>query len=246
MLALLVGLHTARRRSEPAWTGVDLPDLPFQPVASVSPQAPALRDGLASVLSHFEDPEQRQQAILACRHLPRRQAVPLLRRALTDPGDEVRLLAYAMLNAIERTLDARVQALEAALANGDDTLGRCADALAQAYWEYHYLGLAQGSVARHTLERALDSLDQALARHATAARWLLRGRICLAQGRHAAARHAFDESARRGMHADDLAPQRAELAFCSRRFDEISAQLQRLSADAATQPALKPLMEYWR
>lgn len=246
LLVVLPGLYLARPRRAPAWTVLARPELPFRPVMSAAPESAVMRDGLGAVLTHFDNPKQRQQAITACRHLPRRQAIPLLRRGLTDSNDEVRLLAYAMLNTMERSLDSRIQAMKTLGADEDDPYGRRSEMLAELYWEYSYLGLTQGSTAKHLLDCALEHIDQAIACQPTAQRWLLRGRICREQGHYNGALIAFEHCERLGMAADDLAPQRAELAFRGRRFSEVAVQLRRLSQDAASQPSLRPLVEYWQ
>ncbi|CAM3869728.1 HEAT repeat domain-containing protein [Vreelandella rituensis] len=244
LVALLPGLYLARIRRASEWAPLERPDLPFRPVLSAAPESAVMRDGLAAVLAHFDDPRQRQDAITACRHLPHRQAIPLLQQGLTDVNDEVRLLAYAMLNTTERELDSRIQEMEAA--SVADSHGHRSEALAELYWDYGYLGLAQGSTVKHLLDCALEHIDQAIACRPTAQRWLLRGRICRKQGHYDAAQVAFDHCERLGLSDDDLAPQRAELAFLRRRFAEVSVELRRLSKDAATQPPLGSIVEYWQ
>ncbi|GEK73161.1 MULTISPECIES: HEAT repeat domain-containing protein [Halomonas] len=245
VLGVLPALHGARRTRPAAWRPLPLPDLPFRAVPLLAANDPALRDGLGSVLSGAGAPQQRQQAILACRHLPRRQAVPLLRQGLMDAADDVRLLAYSMLNAIERELDSRLLALTRTIEHGDDPTGRRAEAISTLYWEYAYLGLAQGSTLRYLLEQALAFIDQALDHQATAQRWLQRGRLCAMLGDVAGAERAFAHCEHLGMDDDDLAPRRAELAFQQRRFPEVRRQLARLSAAAAGDPTLHPVASFW-
>ena len=56
-------------------------------------------------------PETRLRVVLACRSLPERAAVQLLRLALRDPVDDVRLLAYAVLERKEREIQTQIQEL---------------------------------------------------------------------------------------------------------------------------------------
>lgn len=245
-LGVLPALHSARRTRPRAWRPLPIPDLPFRAVPLPAANDPTLRNGLGSVLSGVGDPQQRQQAILACRHLPRRQAVPLLRQGLMDASDDVRLLAYSMLNAIERELDSRLLALTRTIEQGDDPAGQRAEAISTLYWEYAYLGLAQGSTLRYLLEQALAFIDQALEHRTTAQRWLQRGRLCATLGDVADAERAFAHCERLGMNDDDLAPHRAELAFRQRRYAEVRRQLARLSAAAAGDPTLHPVASFWR
>ncbi|MDR5898930.1 HEAT repeat domain-containing protein [Halomonas vilamensis] len=249
-LGLAFGLVPALYRTAPQrasrWQPLDLPALPYQPMVPPSADSVAMREGLTSVLSYSDNSRQRQEAILACRHLPRRQAVSLLRQGLTDPTDDVRLLAYSMLSGIERDLDEQIKTLSTARQDNGDPFGQHAEALAMHYWEYDYLKLAQGSTARFLLNQALDYLDQAIDCADSAHRQLLRGRLCLALNDDQGAKTAFQQCQRLGMHDDDLAPYRAELAFQTRDYASMLTQLARLSPTAREQPILHPLLEYWR
>ncbi len=178
LLGMLPGLYYAYHEPTKAWDTLDIPDLPFQPV-DVDPNDVFMRDGLSAVLLHFDDRNRRQQAILACRHLPRRQAVPILRSGLGDSADEVRLLAYAMINSIERDLEGQLNTVRDSIASRGDPEGELHEERAQLFWEFSYLQLARGSVEELMLSKALAAVDTALERQASAQRWLLRARICL-------------------------------------------------------------------
>jgi hypothetical protein len=243
---LVPALYRAAPQRELRWQPLELPSLPYQPLVPPSADSVAMREGLTSVLSYADNSLQRQEAILACRHLPRRQAVSLLRQGLTDPTDDVRLLAYSMLSGIERDLDEQILSLSTARQDNGDPFGHHAEALAMLYWEYDYLKLAQGSTARFLLNQARDYLDQAIACVDSAHRQLLRGRLCLALDDVQGAKTAFSQCQRFGMHDDDLAPYRAELAFQTRDYVSLHAQLARLSPAAREQPILHPILEYWR
>ncbi|MYL23711.1 HEAT repeat domain-containing protein [Halomonas alkaliantarctica] len=239
-------LHLAVPRGESRWQALEFPSLPYQPLTPPSADSVAMREGLTSVLSYSDSSRQRQEAILACRHLPRRRAVSLLRQGLSDPTDDVRLLAYSMLSGIERDLDEQIQSLSAARQDRGDPFGHHAEALAMLHWEYDYLKLAQGSTARFLLHQAQGYLDQAIHCADSAHRQLLRGRLCLALDDAQGAETAFLQCQRLGMHDDDLAPYRAELAFQTRQYTSLHAHLARLSPAARAQPILHPLLEYWR
>lgn len=245
-LSLLPGLRRNGQGSERQWQPLAIPDLPFRAVTLPDAEDPAIREGLASVLSSHHDHHRRQQAVLACRHLPRRQAIPILRQGLADSTDDVRLLAYSMFSGIERELDGRIQALAADIERQGDPKGNRAEALASLYSEYGYLQLAQGSTLRYLLEQAILRIDQALAARETAHRWLMRGRLCIALKAYPEAESAFMRCESLGMHDDDLAPYRAELAFTQRRFNDVHRQLARLSPAAASHPTLHPLVSYWQ
>lgn len=242
--AVLPGLYFAYREKPKEWDSLAIPDLPFQPVP-VKPNDVFMRDGLASVLMHFDDRNRRQQAILACRHLPRREAVPILRSALSDAADEVRLLAYAMLNSIERDLEGSLNAVRDAIAEHGDEDGELHEERALLYWEFSYLQLAKGSVEDLMLTKARDAIDVAIERAPSAQRWLLRARVCLELGDYDDGENALRHAERLGLAADDAAPRWAELAFRRHDYQDVAPALQRMSPRAADNPVMRPVLEYW-
>lgn len=244
VLGMLPGLYFAYREKPQAWDALAIPDLPFQPV-TVDPDDVFMRDGLASVLTHFDDRNRRQQAIMACRHLPRRDAVPILRSGLSDKADEVRLLAYAMLNSIERDLEGQLNAVRDAIAASGDVDGDLHEERALLFWEFSYLQLAKGSVEELMLTKSRDAVDIALERQATAQRWLIRARISMALKEYDAAESALRHAEQLGLSTDDAAPRWAELAFKRGDYADVAPALRRVSARGANNPVMRPLMEYW-
>jgi hypothetical protein len=244
VLGMIPGLYFAYREKPKEWDSLAIPDLPFQPV-TVDANDVFMRDGLASVLTHFDDRNRRQQAILACRHLPRRDAVPILRSGLSDSADEVRLLAYAMLNSIERDIEGQLNAVRDAIAEHGDPDGELHEERALLFWEFSYLQLAKGSVEELMLTKSRDAVDTALESQPTAQRWLLRARICMELRDYDAAESALRHAEHLGLSADDAAPRWAELAFSRGDYEDVAPALQRMSARAANNPVMRPVMEYW-
>ncbi|NVF13813.1 hypothetical protein [Vreelandella maris] len=246
LLAVVPALYFAAPQHAVHWQALALPPLPYRPLIPPRADSTAMREGLTSVLSYSGSPVQRQEAILACRHLPPRQAIGLLRLGLADPTDDVRLLAYSMLSSIERDLDERIQRLAHKREQHSDPFGHHAEALAMLNWEYDYLKLAQGSTAHFYLTQALHYIDQAISSANSAHRQLLRGRMCLALKDITGAETAFLQCEALGLDNDDLVPYRAELAFQTHRFSALRGQLLKLSPSAQQHPVLYPVMEYWR
>lgn len=244
VLAVLGGLYWPYREKPRDWDALEIPELPFQ-LVEIDSNDVLLRDGVMSVLGHFDDRNRRQQAIMVCRHLPHRQAVPILRSALGDSVDEVRLLAYAMLNSIERDLEHKLMVVEQAIEEGSDSNGELHEETAQLYWEFSYLQLANPSVEALMLSKAISALDIALQRRPTAQRYLLRARACLALKSYDKAVSALRNAEAIGIDADDSAPWWAELAFKRRQFDKVAPALRRMSADAGANPVMHPVLEYW-
>jgi|GEM_PF-1210199 len=243
VLAVLGGLHRPRREESKDWEALAMPELPFQPI-EMDPNDVFFREGLLSVLEHFDDRNRRQQAISVCRNLPNRQAVPILRSALDDPADEIRLSAYATLNTIEGNLEHQLIQIQEAIEEGD-TDGELHEEAAKLYWEFSYLNLASRSIETLILGKAISTLDIALQRRPTAQRYLLHARAYLALKCYDEAESALRNAEVLGIDADDSAPWWAELAFQRGRFNEVASSLRRISAEAGGSPVMRPVLEYW-
>ncbi|MDE2149240.1 MAG: HEAT repeat domain-containing protein [Gammaproteobacteria bacterium] len=253
MLGLLVGLLPAlrlpRHAGEDDWEAQPHPELPFKPV-EVDPEAVYLRGGLAAVLLHFDDPAWRLRAVMATRRLDDRRAIPILRNALKDPADQVRLLAYSLLNGKQRRLDAAIrqlrrQAPAAPAAAADDVRGVRDEQMAALYLEQAELGLVDGEVRQYVLQQAFECIERALEAGDRAPRRFLRGRINLGLERLDAADADFEAAETLGFSADKAAPYRAEIAFKRYDFEQVCGQLRRLGAQARRVPLLTALVEYW-
>jgi polysaccharide biosynthesis protein PelE len=174
---------------------------------------------LGDVLKHANEKERRLKALIAARELPPRDAVALARLALTDPEDEVRLLAYTMLNVREEGLQGDIQTLTDQLAAAAPECRLLFHrALANTYWETVYLGLASGAIESFMLEAALEHVDAAQ-REAPldAGLRLLLGRILMRQGKLDQSAMAFSQARQLGIDPSKVAPFLDEIAFMQGR-----------------------------
>jgi polysaccharide biosynthesis protein PelE len=175
--------------------------------------------GLADVLKHAKDKERRLKALIAVRELPPRDAIALARLALTDPEDEVRLLAYTMLNVREEALQEDIQAFTDQLAAAAPECRLLFHrALAHTYWETVYLGLASGAMESFMLEAALEHVEAAQRQAPLdAGLRLLLGRIFLRQGKLDRSAMAFSQAQQLGIDASKVTPFLDEIAFIQAR-----------------------------
>lgn len=241
---VFVGLYLPRRHREEGWQLTAMPVLPFRAVAEW--RSPLFQDGgLQDVLQLASDPEQRLAALLATKSMPGNEAVPLLQLALRDTEDDVRLLAYSMLDQRETAISQKIEYLLAQIAEGAESPAATHAALARWYWELAYLGLAQGAVLEHILAQALEHVRLAIAASNDPAHELLAGRILLAGGNAAEARQHFMRAREGGISAGRLAPFFAEAAFVERRYEEVAMHLQMIPDDMRKQPLLAASARYW-
>ena len=222
---LLGALRLPRSRRQLNIRLIGVPELPFQ-----SPQVfstpPYSSGALRQILRFSDKPLKRLKAVMATRHMPVRESVPVWQIALKDRVDDVRLLAYAMLDGREKLLTERIQELSAELE--EMPLPRRADLhrqLAGYCWELVYTGLVQGAVREHWLNQAHQHVMAALQQQSYPDLCLLAVRIALEQHDHRAATEALQRAEQTGMAAAMLASWKAELAFRQRQFAEVASHL---------------------
>lgn len=241
---VLLALYLPRSSREIPWQEIALPELPYQPV-DMDRQIIYSEGGLRQVLRDAATPDKRLEALLATRQMSGPEAVEILREALRDPVDDVRLLAYSMLEQKEKRLVTEAGRLQTALQGKREsdweTLSR---RLAQIWWEIAYLGLAQGSLRLHYLHSARGVLQAMVVEHSRHNDWRLLGRVELALGDTALAEQAFEAALTEGASAHVVYPYMAEVAFLRRDFDKVRYYLARC-AHGTSHGALRPLLEAW-
>ena len=209
--------------------------------------------GLRSFLSNIHVPPQaRLRAVVALQYVPGRTASPLLRTVLSDPSEDLRLLAYGMLdtleNRINRNIDTEIDALRAAQAEGGkigtQTL-ESAHRLSDLYWELIYQDLVQGDLRKHAVQESLRYCNQVLAKQTDNAQLhLRRGRLLHDQRRRDEAGQAYAQARALGLPAARVLPYQAELCFEGRDFAQAHALMQDLSQWNAL-PRLRLVVDYW-
>ena len=202
-----------------------------------------LRDRAAST-------ETRSRALLALDRAPVQAAAPLLREALSDPGEELRILACLMLerreSLLRATLTQAAAELDAARARADLAAQRAAlRGIAQQHWERVYQGLVQDDWAEHVLHAAREAARGALALdHDDGALWLLLARIDLRSGDLEAAEAALRAAHDAGLGRASALPYWAELRFRQSRPQEVAELLRELGPAPAAGP-LAAVQRFW-
>ena len=204
-----------------SWSARDLSSLPVSASQGWQANARCCNEGrLKGILKRSGDADKRLQAVLDTLRLHDKAAIPLLQLALRDAEDEVRLLAYSLLErkeqAISGRIRARVQALEAVSGEKRADVHK---AIAQDCWELAYLGLAQGEVLNHLLETALTHVDEAirLDPHRPGLH-MLQGKLLLRKKAWQQAAGAFEQAGRLGIDQRKIETYLDEAAFAQRRM----------------------------
>lgn len=243
-LGVLLALYLPRSAREVPWEEIAIPELPYKPI-DMSLQMVYSQGGLRQILREAGDPDMRLKALLATRQMQDREAIQILREALKDKVDDVRLLAYSMLEQKEKTLTHTANRLQQALVHAtEEQTMRLQRRLAQIWWEMGYLGLAQGGLRTHYLTNAKDILQRLVARRPQHNDWRLLGRAELELGHLDAAREAFQAAIDSGAPEDLIRPYLAEVAFLERDFDQVRSELAACPA-ASPNPGIRSLVQAW-
>lgn len=223
------------------------PDLPSRPLFMGEGAPLRFSEGaLSLVLRHAPDPDKRVAAVMALRRMAESRATPLLRIALKDPVDDVRLLAYALTDGIDKDLATRVrEGLELLDRTPPHERSGVHKAIAQDYWDMAFLGLASADVEAHVLGEACRHLERALELRPDGGAAFLLGRARLRQRRPTEAEAAFARARALGLPSVAVGPYRAEAAFLLRRFELVLARLRELPSTSRARLPLAEVMSFW-
>jgi len=195
--------------------------------------------------------EKKLQALMSLQEQPSAASTRLLREALTDGEDEIRLLAYTIVDRQEKRLMNQIIRLQARLEEALKTAPtgimamRLLHQLSELHWEMIHRHLAQGELSRFLLKRGLQHADHALALDPEAIPLrLLRARLRLRLGDRAAAREDLQTAHALGAAPSQTLPWLAELAFREGDFRQLRAWLAQLGDDALS-PRLRRLRRMW-
>lgn len=222
----------------------EVPDLPHTPQEEVAPLYS--HGGLRAVLKHADSSDKRQAAVLSTRQMKDKDAIPILRLVLNDLEDDVRLLAYSLLDQKESRINANIYYLNLLLGQktGVDRKARILRKLAECYWELGYLGITEGELKRFVLAESVRYGEEAISIADNLATRLLLGRAYLALDDPGAAREhllfAFDSNSAK----QQVLPYLAEAAFKQKRYNEVKQYLKDIP-QVQQNLALRAVKEYW-
>jgi hypothetical protein len=196
------------------------------------------------------EPAHRVAALMALAGNATPATGPLLREMLGDPVDDLRLLAYGLLDRREKAISERLIRERALLADITDPIEQRATAgrVAQLFWELVYQDLVRGDMASYALEQArrhaLLAVEGRGAGAATASVWLLLAKINLHQRETRGVEQALDAAQSFGLPRRTIVPYLAELRFLEGRYAEIPALMYDLPPQQSS-GTLAAVQQYW-
>jgi hypothetical protein len=248
--ALYVGTKLPRREHNLPIQQVDEPEFAASHTTGAVSYGRGAR--LKAELQNAElDTSYRMTALLAMQSMPARTVSPLLQSMLADPLDDIRLLAYGILDNHEKTLTQRILAERAKLdgklqpaAVGEER--RLANKeLAEVYSELIYEHLVKGDVYRNAAEQADAYAKAALDDDPSdASLWRLRGRLALDQRNLDAADDMLQRAIDCGFPRERMLPYLAEVAFLRRDYPRVRKLLAEVEQHGAL-PTLRLVLDYW-
>jgi hypothetical protein len=223
----------------PAVTGSPAVELVHTPIPG--PEAARIHASRPATLDRLPTSDR----IAAARGRDDPGAIALLRRALTDPDEDIRLVAHAVLEsklrAAYRSLHDGARALAAAPAELRATLHR---RLAAGHWELAWSGLADGDCLVDTLQCARRHAQAASAEQpGCASLALLVARIELRCANAVAAEAALARAIDLGLPPAIASSYLAEAAFLERRFERVRQRL--AAAPSQGSAALARVRRFW-
>lgn len=243
--AVLMGLYWQRKKRHHPFDSMFLPE--FDLVS----REPEIKFGSGGVKACLDNaampPHRRLQALLTMQSVSPRTSNPVLQNLLNDSGEDIRLVAYGLLDGREKKINHQIYDELQRLESTQNSAIRLISLrhLAELEWEFVYTTLAQGDLRKRALSQALGYLDQALdIDPLQAGLWFLKGRVQLERQQYAEARFAFDTAQQHGLVVARLYPYYAELAFAQRDFYRVK-QLLLLIKQGQVPARLESLMQYW-
>ncbi len=197
------------------------------------------------------DVDTKLRVLIALQNLRPKVAVPLLQGLLADPSEDLRLLAYSMMDAWEKDITQRIQKaqiqLDAAVEKGEKNSTLNAHRrLAELYWEQVDTRLARGDLRIFALQKAKHHCEESLPLDAyVGGVWLLYAMVLIELSQPEGARRALMLAHKAGMPDASVLPHLARLAFDAGRYDEVRSWMRRTARDKHLPHSLRQVVRYW-
>lgn len=183
--------------------------------------------------------------VLATRFMRDENAVPLLNIALKSPEDDVRLLAFSLLEKKQADINTRIEQLRQNL-NGKDDTPKIHIAIAKNYFRLVMLGLVHEEMRSQALGKARWHLQETLNENPSDRNsHFILGQVLLEQGEIDQAQSSFTTALELGFAPSDVYPLLAKAAYMRREFYKIPECMGKIPAEHRLYPPLDDITAYW-
>jgi hypothetical protein len=190
--------------------------------------------------------ETRFKSLLALQGMPPKIANPLLQEMLGDTADEVRLVAYGILDNQEKNINQLIHEEIEKLRDANQPEMQLVGLrrLSELYWELVYGGLVHGDVREHAMGETARYLEQAMKlAPEDAGLWFLKGKLLIFK-RDAAAEAALHRAVANGLEESRVLAYLGQMAFERKDYSEVRRIFSSLS-EGQYSPRLKQAVRYW-
>ncbi len=244
MLTLIPGLRIIKKASELPMNSNLIRTFSDGPVNNVI----AFNYGKVNLASLLQsnNPDIRLNAVYATLKLEDKNAIPLLRVALRDPVDDIRLLAYALIDRKEQRISERIESVRQNLEDNETPNARhLYRSIVKDYWEMAHLGLVEGETLNYVLNKTREYLERGLQRypkdrglHFQYAKLLLK--LKKLQSAH----EEFKIAENLGVERKQLLLYYAEIVFLQRRYGEVKRYMKEIDFSTA-RPDIYAAKRFW-
>ncbi|MCK5830732.1 MAG: hypothetical protein KAH20_10570 [Methylococcales bacterium] len=249
LISFSLGLYNPKSINKKFLKVNNLPTPPGEGTANTLSFSPFSSGLIIGTLKFSQDEDKRIKAVLATRQMENQTSIPLLRIALLDSSDEVRLLAFSMLDNKQKKIDTIIHRELMKLRSSKlqpDEKKSIHQTLAEAFWELSYSTLAEGRVRVHTLNSAKQHVIEALKiQNNEAGLHLLHARIAILLNSYEEASNALTLANTYGVSNIKIASYRAEIAFELKQFNEVSQHIQIIDKLAQNNMILNGIVRQW-
>ncbi len=201
--------------------------------------------GMHSRLQKSQDASRTMGIVLATRFMKNEHAVPLLKSALKNKEDDVRLLAFLLLEQKNNDINNKIETLQRHLDQETDNV-KPRTLLARTYLDMVSQGLIQDEMKLQILAKAKHHLEKALQDNPNEANaHFMMGQVHLELGEYDPAHDAFTKSMTFGFPPDTVSPFLARIAFQRRCFEDIPGYLKQIPQERRMLTPLADTYAFW-
>jgi polysaccharide biosynthesis protein PelE len=198
-----------------------------------------------------ESVDTKLRVLIALQDMRPKVAIPMLQGLLSDPAEDIRLLAYSMMDAWEKDITQRLQAAQTQLdqvaASGDGVgMFNANRRLAELYWEQVDTKLARGDLRTFALQRAKQHCEAALEQDAKSSGiWVLFSRVLIELNMDDAAMKTLKIARNTGGNEDELLQLAAQRAYAQGQFRDVQRVMKRLAERERVPHGWQQVVSFW-
>ncbi len=190
---------------------------------------------------------QRMQALFKMQSLQSRKTTETFRTLLTDKSEDLRLVAFGLLDKTEKSIFSRIHRELSLVEDCEDDDQKIEHwrQLAYTYWELVYQQAAVGDVLSFALDQVRGYTTEVLFHEdRDGGMWSLLGQVNIQARDYEVARYCFSRALTCGLPESRIVPYMAEVLFSQRDFANLKILLS-IQTSLDDVASLQPVLEYW-